>query len=42
MKAVAAKGYKFAGWSGACRGVSTCVVTVSADTSVGAAFKKKK
>ena len=42
LMAVPAKGYKFAGWSGACRGTSTCSVAISADTNVGAAFKKKK
>jgi phospholipase C len=30
--------YSFGGWSGACTGTSTCVVTISANTSVSATF----
>jgi len=41
LKAVPAKGQKFTGWSGACRGKGSCSVTMIADTAVKATFKKK-
>jgi len=41
LKAVPAKGHKFTGWSGACRGKGSCSVTMTADTAVKATFKKK-
>lgn len=40
LKAKAASGSRFMGWTGACRGVSTCTVKMSADTTVGAIFEK--
>ncbi len=41
LRAIPAVGYKFAAWSGACRGRAGCKVTMSADESVRATFKKK-
>jgi uncharacterized repeat protein (TIGR02543 family) len=41
LKAVPTKGYKFTGWSGACHGKGGCSVTMTADTTVKATFKKK-
>jgi hypothetical protein len=41
LAAKPAKGYKFTGWSGACRGRGGCSVTLSSDSSVKATFKKK-
>lgn len=38
LTAAAAVGSTFAGWSGACTGVGTCVVTMNAATSVTASF----
>ena len=35
---VPAKGAFFAGWSGACKGISTCTVTMNANKSVTATF----
>jgi hypothetical protein len=37
-----AKGWRFAGWSGACKGRGACVVKVSAAKTVGARFTKPK
>ncbi len=42
LRAVAATGYAFAGWSGACRGRGACALTISADESVRATFNKKR
>jgi hypothetical protein len=39
LKAVAATGSTFGGWSGACSGTGECKVTMSAAKSVGAEFK---
>ncbi|HEY3551561.1 MAG TPA: protease pro-enzyme activation domain-containing protein [Gaiellaceae bacterium] len=41
LRAKAARGSTFSGWSGACKGKSTCKVTVNAKTSVTAKFKGK-
>jgi hypothetical protein len=38
LYASAAENYQFTGWSGACTGQSTCVVTLNAATSVTATF----
>jgi hypothetical protein len=38
--AKAAAGWKFAGWSGACRGTGECVVQLSANQFVGATYSK--
>ena len=35
------KGYRFAGWSGACHGAKACAVTLDAAKSVRAAFRKR-
>ena len=40
LTATPASGSTFAGWTGACTGTGTCVVTMSADRSVGATFTK--
>jgi hypothetical protein len=41
LSAKPAKGYRFTGWSGACRGRGACAVKLDADKSVKATFKKK-
>lgn len=41
LKPKAAKGWRFVSWSGACRGTTRCRVPMTADTRVGAVFKKK-
>ncbi|MHB8641394.1 MAG: InlB B-repeat-containing protein [Gaiellaceae bacterium] len=41
LKAVPAKGYVLASWSGACRGKRACRVSLNNDTSVRATFKKR-
>jgi len=38
LKALAAKGSTFTGWSGACTGTGACAVTLAADTTVHATF----
>jgi hypothetical protein len=38
LTAEAAVGFQFTGWSGACSGIGTCVVSVTGDVSVGANF----
>ena len=38
LAAIPASGSTFTGWSGACSGTGSCEVTISADTTVGAAF----
>jgi Divergent InlB B-repeat domain len=38
LTATAASGFRFAGWSGACSGTSTCVVTMSQARAVTAGF----
>ena len=42
LKAKAAKSFKFAGWSGACKGKRTCKVTTNADAAVKAKFVHRK
>jgi hypothetical protein len=41
LRAKAAKGYRFTGWTGDCRGKAACVVTTDADHSVRAVFRKR-
>jgi hypothetical protein len=42
LRATAAKGWRFAGWNGACRGKTpTCSVTLGADASATATFAKQ-
>ena len=36
----AAPGWSFSGWTGACTGTGTCVVTLDSDTTVGANFSQ--
>jgi len=38
LTAAAASGSTFAGWTGACTGTSTCTLTLTANTAVGAEF----
>jgi hypothetical protein len=38
LTATALAGYRFDGWSGACSGKAGCMLTLTADTSVGASF----
>ncbi len=42
LRAVPAKGYAFAGWSGDCHGRGACAVTLTGDLSERATFKKKR
>jgi len=42
LSAKASKGFRFAGWSGACHGTGACNLTLSQDRSARAAFKRKK
>ena len=41
LAAKPAKGYRFSGWSGACRGRGACKLFLAGDASVKATFKKK-
>ena len=41
LTAKAAKGYRFAGWSGACRGTKACAVKLDGAKSVRAGFRKR-
>ncbi len=41
LRAVPATGYKLSAWSGACNGNAGCTVTLSADATVRATFKKR-
>src|SRR5438067_444195 len=41
LRAKPAKGYRFAGWSGDCRGKSACVLSTDADHAVAALFRKR-
>ena len=41
LKAKAARGSRFAGWSGACKGRHTCRVTANADAAVKAKFVRR-
>jgi hypothetical protein len=40
LRAVPAKGARFVGWSGACRGAKSCRVTLDRGRSVGARFRR--
>jgi hypothetical protein len=40
LKPTAAKGYRFAGWSGSCHGKGSCRITMSRDRSAKATFRK--
>lgn len=40
LKAKPGKGYRFTGWSGACRGVKACAVTLDGAKGVRASFRK--
>jgi hypothetical protein len=40
VRATPARGWRFASWSGACRGRAACTVRVSAPRSVGAVFRR--
>jgi hypothetical protein len=42
LKAKAAKGSRFAGWSGACKGTRRCRVRTTADLKVKARFVRRK
>ena len=42
LRAVPTKGWRFAGWSGACRGTKTCVVTATAARAVTATFARRR
>jgi hypothetical protein len=42
LRAVAAAGWRFAGWSGACRGAKGCVVTATAARAVTATFARRR
>ena len=41
LTAAPAAGSTFAGWSGACSGKSTCTVSLTADTTVTASFRRR-
>lgn len=41
LRAKAARGYRFAGWSGACRGTAACAVTLSGNKRVTATFARR-
>jgi hypothetical protein len=42
LTAKASKGYRFAGWSGACKGTKACAVRLSSAKSVRATFRKRR
>jgi len=42
LKAKAAKGSKFSGWSGACKGTRSCKITTNGNASVKAKFVRKR
>jgi Divergent InlB B-repeat domain len=42
LKATAAKGSKFSGWSGACKGTRRCKVTANDNVAVKAKFVRRK
>jgi hypothetical protein len=41
LRAVPAKGYKLSGWTGACKGRAGCSVTLNANATVRATFKRR-
>jgi Divergent InlB B-repeat domain len=41
LRAAAAPGFRFAGWTGSCRGTGACVVKLSRDRTVRATFRRK-
>ncbi len=41
LRATPAPGYRFSGWSGACRGARSCVVTLDRDRAVKARFARR-
>ena len=41
LRAAASSGFRFAGWTGSCRGTGPCVVKLSRDRSVRATFRRK-
>jgi len=41
LRASAARGYRFAGWSGACRGLHACTLHPDAAVRITAAFRKR-
>ncbi len=41
LRAAAARGFRFAGWTGACGGKGRCAVTLDGDRAVRAVFRKK-
>lgn len=41
LRTVPAKGYRFAGWTGACRGTAACLVGIDQNRATRAVFRKK-
>jgi Divergent InlB B-repeat domain len=41
LRAAASPGFRFAGWTGSCRGTRACVVKLSRDRTVRATFRRK-
>jgi hypothetical protein len=41
LRAVPAKGYRLGGWTGACKGRAGCSVTLKADATIRATFKRR-
>ena len=41
VRAAASPGFRFAGWTGSCRGTGQCIVKLSRDRSVRATFRRK-
>ena len=42
LRARAARGYRFAGWSGACRGLHTCTLHPNAAVRIAATFRRRR
>ncbi len=42
LRAVPAKGWRFKGWSGACRGTRPCTLELSSNTKVRATFRRRR
>jgi len=42
LQARPSNGFRFAGWSGSCRGKSACTLTVDRNRSATASFKRKR